>query len=264
MITISFVAKINGNLVDVDSIEFADQTGSFGVRRVDTGAVIVAEGTALTRASIGTYTYSFAEPEANLQYQYSIKLVYLGVTYYYNRFVTSGSISSLIVIPSTDHYSSQAEVYRLLGKTAADLIVSDHTSEDKAYLWNDLLQDVDETISMYVLHHYDPAQLYTNQWIRRRATLLACNLLSQRRGANELYRARTERIYEELNSIRDNRFIIPGAIPRSWQGPVVRNYIIQNRFLQHPVRVEKTQSTGDSYGNEDIAWEPFIYNGIQT
>lgn len=257
-ITITFTAKINGALVDVTSIEFTDEDEDFGVRRRDNLDVVVNAGTALTRLSLGTYTYTFAEPEPSLEYEYSIKIVYAGVTYYYNRFTTDASISSLIAIPSTNHYTSQAEVYRVLGKYAVALMNEDFSYEDKGYLWNDFLLDADETIMMYVNQHYDPDTLYENNWIRRRATILVCNLLSQRRGANELYRARTERIYDELNSIRDSRFNIPGATPRAWQGPVVRNYIMQDRFLQNPVRVQQSATTGEAYGKENYAWEPFI------
>lgn len=72
--------------------------------------------------------------------------------------------------------------------------------------------------------------------------------------------SKIDRIYDELNGVRDNRFKIPYATPRAWQGPVVRNYEIQDRFYYHPGRVVSSKSTGDPYAGEDLSWEPYFYS----
>lgn len=257
--TLTFKSKINGALIDVDGVFLEDAVDDFGVRRVDNLDVVVDSGTEVDRVSLGTYTITFADPEPGISYEYTIKVVYLGTEYFYNRQHLSGSISNLISIPTYDHYTSQTEVLRFMGEYAADLMVDDYASEDKGYIWNQFLQSIDDTIMQYVMQHYDYTTLYQINWIRSRATVLACNLLSQRRGNMPLWVDLTNRYYEELNDIRNNRFRIPGAVVKAWQGPNVRNYLIQSRYFTHPIRVETTKTTGDRYSRQDDAIEPFVY-----
>jgi hypothetical protein len=258
-VTLTFTAKINGVLIDVDAAVLEDQIEDFGVRRTDNLDVVVASGTALTRISLGTYQHEFAEPEPNLSYEYTVKITYGGTSYYFNRITAAVGVSALIAIPSTDHYSSQAEVLRVAGEYAIDLMLDDYDGEDMGYIWHNFLQDADETIAMYVMQHYDPDDLYSTEWIRRRATWMVCNLLSQRRGNNDLFRSKVERIYDELNMIRDGRMRIPGATVRHWMGPNWRNYSLENRYLRHPVRVDRTKSNKQTYSGQDDSAAPYFY-----
>lgn len=258
--TLSFTARINGALVDVTSITLDDQTDDFGVRRLDTLDEVVAAGTAIPRVSLGQYSYSFTDPEPGLTYEYTVKVVYNSTTYYFNRRTSSADVTNIVSIPSYTHYTSQAEVYRLLGEYAVELMFDDYSGEDKGYMWNDILTDVDETIKMYVMQHYDPETLYTVDWIRRKATILAANVISQRRGNAELYHSRKESVYEELQSVRNGHHRIPGAVVRHWMGPMWRNYTIQNRFWSHPARVDTGKSNKQSYDGMDIAINAFMYS----
>ena len=257
--TLTFYSRINGELVDLDSLYLADESGDFGVRRVDNLDVVVPFNTTVSRLSLGHYAYTFTDPEPGLTYEYTLKIDYNGTVFYYNRNQSSADINNLILIPSSSHYSSQAEVYRILGSYAAELMIDDYAGEDKGYIWADLLYDADSTIWMYTDQHYNIDSIYSNQWVRRRATYLVANLLSQRRGNAELFRTKVERIYDELNMVRDGRMRIPRATVSHWMGPNVRNYVVQEGFLNHASRVEKTKSTGDSYSGEDIAWEPYYF-----
>lgn len=257
--TLTFRAKINGALIDVDEITFTDQNEDFGVRRRDTLDVVVASGTALTRSSVGIYTYTFTNPEPGLQYEYTVKVVYNDTSYYFNRLTNSPSVNALISIPTYDHYTSQAEVYRIAGEYAIELMNDDYSGEDKGYMWDNMLEDVDDTMKMYLMQHYDPDTLYQVTWVRRRASWLVANLLSMRRGNNPLWPSKVEKIYEELMFIRDGKFRIPGATIRHWQGPNVRNYQMQNRFLSKPVRVIADKSTGNHYPGEDLGLVPFFF-----
>lgn len=258
--TLSFVARINGALVDVDAITLADQTDDYGVRRLDNLDLVVAKDTVIPRISLGNYAYSFTDPEPGLTYEYTVKVVYSNTTYYFNRRTSSADVTNTISIPTYSHYSSQAEVYRLLGEYAVELMFDDYSGDDKGYMWDDLLEDVDETIKMYVMQHYDPDTLYSVDWVRRRATVLAANIISQRRGNAELYHSRKERVYEELESVRNGHHRIPGAVVRHWMGPMWRNYTIQNRFWSHPARVDTGKSNKQSYDGMDIAINAFMYS----
>lgn len=74
------VFKVDGVPTDVTSALLSDPTGTFGVKRNDTNAVIVADGTAMTRVSAGTYEYAF-EDAIGVSYTAYVEFVYDGATY---------------------------------------------------------------------------------------------------------------------------------------------------------------------------------------
>jgi uncharacterized phiE125 gp8 family phage protein len=81
-VTLEEKFTINDVLTDVTSVKLSDPTGTFGVKRNDTGAVVVADGTAMTKVSTGVYQHTFTEPALNLTYTYWIEWVYDGETYW--------------------------------------------------------------------------------------------------------------------------------------------------------------------------------------
>ncbi len=81
-VTITKTWRVNGVLTDVTSMILQDPTEAYGVKRNDNDAVVVASGTAMTWVSTGTYSYIFAEPAYSLEYSVSVKVTYLGNTYY--------------------------------------------------------------------------------------------------------------------------------------------------------------------------------------
>jgi len=80
--TVNFTWKVGGVLTDPTSVVLADPTAAYGVKRNDTGGVVVAAGTALTKVATGTYTYAFTDPAYDLTYTRYIKVVYGGNTTY--------------------------------------------------------------------------------------------------------------------------------------------------------------------------------------
>lgn len=83
--TISFKLAVDGVLTDATSVVLSDPTGAFGVKRTDTGAVVVADGTAMTKDGVGLYSHTFTDPASGLVYSYWIEFVYLGATYRIER-----------------------------------------------------------------------------------------------------------------------------------------------------------------------------------
>ena len=59
--------KPEGVLTDADSVVL-----SAGVVRRDTNAVVVPVGTAMVRASVGSYSYTFTDPAPGLEYVFDI------------------------------------------------------------------------------------------------------------------------------------------------------------------------------------------------
>lgn len=66
--------RLNGLLTDVYSVKLSNEAGTFGVRRSDTGAVVVSDGVSLERLGVGVYAYSFQDPAAGLSYEYWLEI----------------------------------------------------------------------------------------------------------------------------------------------------------------------------------------------
>ncbi len=73
--------KVAGVLTDVTSAKLSDPTGTFGIKRNDTNAVVVADNTSMTRIATGTYLYTL-DAEFNVAYTAYIEFVFDGDTIY--------------------------------------------------------------------------------------------------------------------------------------------------------------------------------------
>lgn len=80
--TISRTWKVEGVLTNVTTAKLSDPTGTYGVKRNDTNAVVVADGTAMTNSATGTYDYSFTDIQ-DIAYTAYVEIVYAGATYYF-------------------------------------------------------------------------------------------------------------------------------------------------------------------------------------
>lgn len=79
--TVRQVFSVNGVPTDVDSAVLSDPTGVFGVKRNDTSAVVVADGTAMVRVAVGTYEYEFSDVPG-VAYTAYVEFQYGASTYY--------------------------------------------------------------------------------------------------------------------------------------------------------------------------------------
>lgn len=95
--TITRTIKIDGVLTDPTSVVLSDQTSTFGVRRTDTSATVVAADTAMTNLSVGVYSHTFTDPAPGLTYEYTVKFVFSGETYHIQGTVTGGVSSGTSV-----------------------------------------------------------------------------------------------------------------------------------------------------------------------
>lgn len=67
--------KVGGVLTNASVASLGDASGGYGVRRLDTGAVVVAAGVGVTNVSTGLYSYSIADVVAGVEYVYSFHFV---------------------------------------------------------------------------------------------------------------------------------------------------------------------------------------------
>jgi hypothetical protein len=65
---IEFALTRDGEYYDAESVVLSNEAGTAGVTRNDTGAVVVAAGTAMTRVSLGHYEYEFTTPALGVDY----------------------------------------------------------------------------------------------------------------------------------------------------------------------------------------------------
>lgn len=77
--TISQTFKVGGTLTSATTAKLSDPTGTFGIKRNDTDATVVADGTNLTESSTGVYEYTFSA-EVNVAYTAYVEFVYDGDT----------------------------------------------------------------------------------------------------------------------------------------------------------------------------------------
>lgn len=80
-VTIRRTWKVDDVLTDVTTALLSDPTGTFGVKRNDTDAVVVADGVALTHVSTGVYEYIFTAA-VGVAYTAYVEIVYAGATYH--------------------------------------------------------------------------------------------------------------------------------------------------------------------------------------
>lgn len=112
--TIRRTWKVNGVYTDPTSVKLSDPTGAYGVKRDDTNAVVVADGTSMTKVSTGIYSYIFDEPAAGLAYTAYVEIVWGGQTFRYeHNFPAAASSSAGGLIVTYDDLA--AEVGHWLG-----------------------------------------------------------------------------------------------------------------------------------------------------
>ena len=93
---ISKTWRVDNVLTNATSAKLSDPTGTFGVKRNDTDAVVVADGTDMTNSATGVYNYSFND-EVGISYTGYVEIVYLGVTYHFEVDIPARTTSDGII-----------------------------------------------------------------------------------------------------------------------------------------------------------------------
>jgi hypothetical protein len=108
------VFKVDGVPTNVTSALLSDPTGTYGVKRNDTNAVVVADGTAMTAVSTGTYQYELNDV-VGVSYTAYVEFVYDGATYHFELDLAartnpvSGPVSYSSLVDRVGHYLFGAE-----------------------------------------------------------------------------------------------------------------------------------------------------------
>lgn len=90
--------KIDGVLTDATSVKLRDSGNTYGIKRNDTDAVVVAAGTDVPKLSTGIYEYELTEPAAGLTYTAWFEIIYNGATYRFEEDIVGLSSSSADIL----------------------------------------------------------------------------------------------------------------------------------------------------------------------
>ena len=120
MPTISYTIKSNDALADPTSVILTNVAATVGVKRNDTGEVVVAAGTVFTQTGTGKYSYTFTAPATNVFYTAYIQIVASGSTLYQELGFYVGIDATTIMVPSAilaDYCIGTLGVFTAVGGT---------------------------------------------------------------------------------------------------------------------------------------------------
>lgn len=148
--TISRRIVIDGALTDAESVVLANREGTYGVKRMDTGAVVVAAGTAMIRDGVGLYHYTFTDPAPWLIYNYWIKARVNGIDYYSEKDLSGPAAGSAGYVEMEEADAMAADLPGLIAYKAA-------TGQQKAAALSSATSDIDAGMR-YQGRKYEPDQ----------------------------------------------------------------------------------------------------------
>jgi len=102
---LKFVAIALGAAIVFDTApQLSSPNADFGLKRLDTEAVVVSDGTSYTHVSGGKYAATFTEPADDLIYRYYVECEYGDITYYLPRTTNLIDSAYLAIGRYTDSY----------------------------------------------------------------------------------------------------------------------------------------------------------------
>lgn len=147
--------KPGGVLADADAVVLSDAAATFGVKRRDTGALVVAANTAMVRQSLGVYAYTFTDPAPELEYEFYVAFTYGSQTIYEQRTIRGGTAGNLYdVIPLVASHVGGVptpflkQILRQIGRDFC------HQTE----VWREMLDAIDsvkDQADYTLVHSYD-------------------------------------------------------------------------------------------------------------
>jgi hypothetical protein len=112
--------RVNNVLTDATSVKFSDPNGTYGVRRADTLAVVVADGSNMPRIELGLYSFTFTGVAAGIQllplvsgviYDYWLEVEHNGVKKWENNQFAAVTA----IVEPTNLYTTWARFVRRWG-----------------------------------------------------------------------------------------------------------------------------------------------------
>lgn len=159
----------------------------------------------------------------------------------------------------TYKYTTQAEIEGLFSTVGVTERLDDNdngaiAAGELAYL-DQLITYATNRLNSYLLQYHSDADMSDNDWCREKATVIACYLLSRRRGNA----AQFETEYNEIMSYLKGYANYVGQIPflplRHEKGPALSNLVVDDRRI-NKIRVVRP-GIGDDEGMAD--YDNFVH-----
>ncbi len=163
--------------------------------------------------------------------------------------------------------TSLAEMRRLYGRDAVQMRASDIpsptgplTSDEVAAIQDCIDEASDECFARIGMwHDISDEATSNNLWLRRRATSIACYLLSMRRANPGQFTEKYERALADMDRVQRGELVIPRLPFKADLAPGMSNVSIDDRYVVRKVRVAEQISTGGSQPNRDSD-RRYMYN----
>lgn len=153
--------KVDGVLTDVTTAKLSDPTGAYGVKRDDNDAVVVADGTAMTKVSTGVYEYSFTDI-VGIAYTAYVEIVYDGATHHFEHDISARAVDAGL---ESDWDSLRAETADFLGYTRDD----SKWSSDEILRLASIIKSA--LLQVYFPQNFKPEMAYRWSWMRPAAPI---------------------------------------------------------------------------------------------
>ena len=140
-------------------------------------------------------------------------------------------------------YTTQAAVERYYSIRGATLQTDDLLGSNLTDFWIEILAYASDIINTYLSRYHSDADLATSRWVNMRTTIIACYVISQRRGNPHLFQTAFDEVIEELKLINEFRPVPRLPISADFS-PVMSNVIVDDRFGIKKLRVHTVISTG--------------------
>jgi hypothetical protein len=153
---------------------------------------------------------------------------------------------------STVYYTSIAEMESLLSFLGVQLRLDDNDddliiSPETVYL-SDAMAEATDVVNQYIGLIYDEEELAYSRWVRRRASWIACHILSRRRGNPKQFADEYMRCIADFELVRRREIWVPRRKPKHDFAPAMSNlrvdYRRRNYYQGSPIRVDPISSTG--------------------
>lgn len=160
-------------------------------------------------------------------------------------------------------YTTQAEMESIFGTESTspvELRLDDDGDLDgsldaiEASALADVIEEASHEINFHLAQRYTPVVLNAHSWVRRACSIIACYLLSQRRGDPAQYTDAYTRVITRLEEIFAGKRDLPLTADRhpADQQPALSNLVVSDRYGRKKLRVQEDVSEGGTDGSQHL------------
>lgn len=213
-VTIRRTWKVEGTLTNATSAKLSDPTGTYGVKRDDTDATVVADDTAMSNPSTGVYEYTFSAT-AGVAYTAYVEIVYGGATYHLEHDIPTVQAEATYSggWGTIDDLESRLTEYGIVWHVDVDTVDDSASSGELNNYAVPALQYADSVVDAAVAKFIDSINSRpSNNWLRDRAIDIAAYRVFSLGGRSvplsieESYKLSLQ----WLDLVREGDLIVPG------------------------------------------------------